>query len=79
MNVAQDPDADLGELDNLNILRALHLDAVAVLVDLIADGELDEKGLEALDELDSCAELFGQDDDADSDADSDSDSDSDSD
>lgn len=69
--IAQDPDADLGGIRNLNELRALHLGAVAVLDELAAEGEVDE-----LTEIRSCAELFGQDED-DDDSDSDSDSDSD--
>jgi hypothetical protein len=42
VNVAQDPFADLGDLDNLGELRALHLQAVEDLNDLIEMGRADE-------------------------------------
>ncbi len=70
VNVAQDPDADLG-VDNLNDLRAFHLAAVEVLNLLVEEGDLDD---DDFDEAFSC-DLDDDDDEDSEDSDSDSDSD----
>ena len=54
-SIGQDPDADLGEVANLNELRGLHLGAVEVLDHLVVTGQLSK-----LEKLHSCSRLFGQ-------------------